>query len=593
MAAFHEDRNLTGGICLKRLLALFTVCVLLAGVICIPASAESAASVVDMLCNVNSDGSCLVSMTVTMRLEASQSGLVFPLPLGAKNITMNGASVRSSKSSSSVDVDISRLTDYYVGDVSMRFEYTIPEAVKVVKINEEYVLQLELPLICGFEYPVENLRFTITMPSGNAALSPDFTSIYRQTSIASDLNVNISGSQIIGSSKSILNDHEGITMTMIVSKDMFPSVSTYVREGNPEIVPMIVCAVLALIYWLLFLRALPIVRVRTSTAPEGITAGELGCRLTHAGGDLTMMVFTWAQLGYILIQMDGNGRVLLHKRMDMGNERSQFENKIFKALFASRRMVDGTGTQYANLCQKVAGQISNERSMYKGNSGNMKIFRGIACISQAFCGICVAMNMTSILFLQILMSLILVVFGAVSAWLIQDIAYRTHLRGKIPVYIGLVCVFIWILLGLLCGQVWIPLCSSLVELLMGYFAAYGGRRSDLGRHDAGLVLGLRHYVKHLPRSDINRLLTNDPDYFFNLAPYALALGVIKPFATSFGRRKLDQCPYLMTRVHGKRTAEEWGRLMAEAADMLDAKSRRMQIEKWVPVQIRVHRKNSR
>lgn len=593
MAAFHEDRNLTGGICLKRLLALFTVCVLLAGVICIPASAESAASVVDMLCNVNSDGSCLVSMTVTMRLEASQSGLVFPLPLGAKNITMNGASVRSSKSSSSVDVDISRLTDYYVGDVSMRFEYTIPEAVKVVKINEEYVLQLELPLICGFEYPVENLRFTITMPSGNAALSPDFTSIYRQTSIASDLNVNISGSQIIGSSKSILNDHEGITMTMIVSKDMFPSVSTYVREGNPEIVPMIVCAVLALIYWLLFLRALPIVRVRTSTAPEGITAGELGCRLTHAGGDLTMMVFTWAQLGYILIQMDGNGRVLLHKRMDMGNERSQFENKIFKALFASRRMVDGTGTQYANLCQKVAGQISNERSMYKGNSGNMKIFRGIACISQAFCGICVAMNMTSILFLQILMSLILVVFGAVSAWLIQDIAYRTHLRGKIPVYIGLVCVFIWILLGLLCGQVWIPLCSSLVELLMGYFAAYGGRRSDLGRHDAGLVLGLRHYVKHLPRSDINRLLTNDPDYFFNLAPYALALGVIKPFATAFGRRKLDQCPYLMTRVHGKRTAEEWGRLMAEAADMLDAKSRRMQIEKWVPVQIRVHRKNSR
>lgn len=584
---------------MKRLLALLTVCVLLAGVICIPASAESTASLVDLLCTVNSDGDCLVTMTVTLHLEDAHEKLTFPLPPEARNITMNGASVSSTKTDSAINVDISKITNGYVGDASMRFEYTIPEAVKVVtepvtantdRKTTERKIQLTVPLLCGFEYPVEKLSFTITMPNNTASLTPNFTSIYRQTSIDADLNVTKNGTQIIGSSKTTLNDHEGVTMTMIVPKEMFPSVSTYVREGNPEIVPMAICAVLALVYWLIFLRTLPMIRVRTSTPPEGITAGELGCRLTLSGGDLTMMVFTWAQLGYILIQMDGNGRVLLHKRMDMGNERSPFENKIFKLLFGSRRMVDGTGHQYAKLCQKVAGQVPNGRNMHRGNSGNMKIFRGIACGSQLFCGICVAMNMGTILALQILMAIILAVFGAVTGWLIQDVAFRTHLRGKIPVYIGLVCILIWIVLGLLCGQVWIPLCCSLGEWLLGYFAAYGGRRSDLGRHDAGMVLGLRHYLKHLPRSDINRLLMNDPDYFFNLAPYALALGVINPFAGAFGRRKLDQCPYLVTRVHGKRTAEEWGHLMADVADMMDAKSRRMQIEKWTAVQIRVRRK---
>lgn len=585
---------------MKRLLALFTVCILLAGVICIPVSAESTASLVDLLCTVNSDGDCLVTMTVTLHLEASHDKLTFPLPVEARNITMNGSAVSSTKTDSAINVDISKITSGYVGDASLRFEYTIPEAVKVViedsnstsgsKKGSERDIQLTIPLLCGFEYPVEKLNFTITMPSNTAGLTPEFISIYRQTSIDSDLNVTKNGTQIIGSSKTVLNDHEGITMTMIVPKTMFPSVSTYVREGNPEIVPMAICAVLALLYWLFFLRTLPMFRVHTSTPPEGITAGEMGCRLTMAGGDLTMMVFTWAQLGYILIQMDGNGRVLLHKRMDMGNERSQFENKVFKLLFGARRMVDGTGHQYAKLCQKVAAQIPNSRSMLKGSSGNMKIFRGIACGSQVFCGVCVAMNMTTITVLQILMAMILAVFGAVSAWLIQDVAYRTHLRGKIPVYIGLVCILIWIVLGLLCGQVWIPLCCTLGEFLFGYFAAYGGRRSDLGRYNGGMVLGLRHYLKHLPRSDINRLLMNDPDYFFNLAPYALALGVIHPFANAFGRRKLDQCPYLMTRVHGKRTAEEWGQLMADVADMMDAKVRRMQIEKWTAVQIRVRRK---
>lgn len=578
---------------MRRLLAFVTAVLLLTGFIGISASAESAASSVDLYCTVNSEGDCLVRATVMVRLEGSQTGLVYPLPANATNITLNGSAVNTRKSGNVTLVDISRITDDFVGETSLVFDYTIPETVKpevikpeAKKVGQPRRLQMTLPLLCGFEYPVEKLSFVITMPSDQMTNPAIFTSIYRQESVGSDLEVlPPRGSQIIGSSKVSLNDHEGLTMTMIVPQEMFPTVSTYVREGNPEIIPMIICAVLALLYWLIFLRTLPLRRSRTSTAPEGITAGELGCRLTLSGGDLTMMVFSWAQLGYLLIHMDDNGRVLLHKRMDMGNERNQFENKVFKALFGSRRVVDATGTQYARLCRKVAAIVPNERNMYKGNSGNVRIFRGLACGSQIFCGICVAMNMTTVPALQVLLSVILVVIGAISAWLIQDVAYRTHLRGKVPVYIGMVCILLWILLGLLCGQVWIPLCCVLGQWLIGYFAAYGGRRSELGRHDSGQVLGLRRYLKKLPREDISRLLDNDPDYFFNMAPYALALGIINPYARTFGRRKLDQCPYLYTRVSGKRTAEDWGHLMADAADMMDAKSRRMQVEKWTAIQV--------
>ena len=37
---------------------------------------------------------------------------------------------------------------------------------------------------------------------------------------------------IIGHSTTTLNDHEGITMTLAVPEDMFPSVSTYIRQGR-------------------------------------------------------------------------------------------------------------------------------------------------------------------------------------------------------------------------------------------------------------------------------------------------------------------------------------------------------------------------
>ena len=568
---------------MRRLFALILLFCFTIGALVLPASAESAASNVDIRATVNADGDCSVSMTVTLRLETAQSQLTFPLPLGAKNITMNGARVSTTQTLSATLVDISRISQSAMGEYSLNFDFVIPEAVKVSqeKIANKYPLVLTLPLLCGFEHPVENLSFVITMPGKLVTEDPIFTSIYRQASIASDLDCHVDGSQIIGTSKTTLHDHDGVTMTMVVSEKMFPSVSTYVREGNPELIYIIAFGILAFVYWLLFLRTLPLVRSRATTAPEGITAGELGCRLTLSGGDLTMMVFSWAQLGYILIHLDGNGRVMLHKQMDMGNERNQFENKVFRALFGNRRMVDATGQTYAKLCRKVAGTVPNQSGLYRGSSGNVRIFRWLACVSQLFCGICVAMNLKIPMTFQVALAVVFAIFGMISAWLIQDIAYRDHLRGKTSVYMGFVCILIWIGLGFLCGQIWIPLGCVLGEFVVGYFAAYGGRRSELGRSDAGQVLGLRSFLKHLQNGDINRLMANDPEFFFNMAPYALALGIINPFCKCFGRRMLPQCPYIVSKISGKRTAEEWGHLMADVADLMDMRARQMQVEQWL------------
>ena len=573
---------------MKRILAVLVACVLLMGVICMPVAAESGASRIESFFTVNSEGDCMVSMTVTLRLESAEDSLTFPLPLNAENITMNGNAVKTTKGLSAIDVDISKATGGLTGEHRLTFDYILPEAVKVVKVELSKnlftrKLQLEIPMLCGFSFPVEQFSYVLTMPMGEMPNLPTFSSVYRQNGIESDMTRNIKGNQITGATKTVLNDHEGLTMTMFVEESMFPTVSTYIREGNPELVPMLVIAGIALVYWLLFLSTKPLIRKRNITPPEGMTAGELGCHLTLAGGDLTMMVFHWAQLGYLLIHLDGNGRVLLYKRMDMGNERSQYEMKVYKMLFGSRRVVEATGQLYADLCIKVSGTIPGERTLVKSSPGNMKLFRLLLCVSQVLCGVCVAMNMTDILALQIVLSVLLGAFGAVSAWLIQEVPYRTHLRGKIPVYMGLVCVLIWIVLGLLCGQIWIPLGAAVGQWVFGYFAAYGGRRTDVGRYDAGRILGLRHYLKHIPRDSISRLMSNDPDYFFNLAPFALALGVINPFAKAFSRRKLNQCPYLVSRVHGKRTAEEWAKMLSSTADMMDQRYRRMMVERWLTV----------
>ena len=116
---------------MKRRLAMLLLCCLMFSVIVLPASAESSATKVQTYVTVTPEGDCLVSMTATLHLEAAEDGLTFPLPANAKDITMNGQSARTTKGDSAILVDLSRATGGLIGDFTVAFSFTIPDAVKL------------------------------------------------------------------------------------------------------------------------------------------------------------------------------------------------------------------------------------------------------------------------------------------------------------------------------------------------------------------------------------------------------------------------------------------------------------------------------
>ena len=568
---------------MRKCLGLLTVLVLLAaGLFTLSASAENSAPRADIYCTVNADGDCLVSLSVTIHLDAGDDSLTFPLPANATSITMNGYSASTTRSASAVHVNLSRATNGLPGDFTIRFDYMLPDVVYPIEGRK---LEMAIPIISGFSYPITSMSYVITLPTQITTL-PSFTSTYRQNGIDADLDYVIKDNMITGSIRNGLNDHESFSLTMPVEQEMFPTVSTYQRTGNPEVIPMLAVLGAALLYWLLFLRTLPPPRVTANHPPEGLTAGELGCRLTLQGGDLTMLVLSWAQLGYLLIHQDGNGRVLLHKRMEMGNERSLFEVRIFGLLFGNRRVVDCSGSQYAKLCRKTAGMLPGEKSMCASHPIHRKLFRLLCCASQSICGVCLTMNLTTVTVLEVLLGIVLVVLGAVFAWQTQNIAYGLFLRRKNGVWAGLVCFGLWTVLGLIAGVPLIALGSAAAQLCAGFLSAYGGRRTSLNKTETGQILALRRYLKKPPKQELERRLSLDPELFFRLAPYALAMGVMKPFAEAFGKRKLPQCPYLVTKVHGKRTAAEWADTMTAIVTLMDARYRQLEAERWTAIRLR-------
>ena len=528
---------------------------------------------------VTASGSCQVNLNVTIRLHEAATSPRFALPGNAKNVTLNGASVRTYASTVSGDVilaDLSSLSGM-VGDYPLSFTYTLSD----VTVTENRKLYVRIPMLSGSDYSIQAMSFQVTMP-GEITHKPSFTSGYLQSGVESIINYVSGGNMINGSITQALADQETLTMKLQVNEEDFPGKLYIEREGNPEVLYMVLCGVAAVIYWLFMLRNVPLIRRRETLPPEGVTAGELGCRLTVAGVDLTMMVYSWAQLGYVRIVPDRHGRVMIVKKMEMGNERTDFENRCFQMLFGRADSIDATGVPYAKLYNKVVQNVSGVRELHRRKAGNTHLFRIIGTGVSGFCGICFAMNMIHRPGLQIFAAVILGVLGVVTGWSIQGAMYRVHIRGKLRLYLGIGCAYVWLILGLIAGVFGIGCLTVLVQILLGLMAAYGGRRSDLGLYQAGQILGLRRYLKTISDEDMDRNLENNPDYFFDMMPYAIALGVDKRFAKRFGKRDVGHCTYMAARQDRRRDAVEWALLMRKAADRMDRRQRRMLLRKWFP-----------
>ena len=523
---------------------------------------------------VASDGTCQVTVTLQLKLDDVPASLMYPLPGNAKDISLNGGISRTQLADNLRYVNLGGGVQA-PGTYTFSIHYSLPDAIKADKKGQ---LSLTLDLLSGFNYPISAMDFSITLP-GEPEAAPTFLSTYHQEGVDSLIDLQILGNTISGTFTQGLNDHESLTMTLAVSEALFPQPISKRWSLSTDDIAMYIFAIAALGYWFLTLRSLPARRIRRTSEPEGLTAGELGCCLTGQGIDLTMLVVCWAQMGYLLIQLDDNGRVLLHKRMDMGNERSDYENRLFRSLFGKRRTVDGTGYHYARLSYKAGRHTPGLGRYFLKRSGNPNIFRVLSAGVGIFGGISLAYAMATDTIWQILLGILLSICTAVASWQIQSAAGVVHLRQKQRLYTALACSVVWLALGIWADEWGVAVFALICQWLAGFAAAYGGRRSELGRQSMAEILGLRRHLRSVSKDELRRILSTNPDYYYNLAPYAMALGVDRTFARQMGNLQLPECTYLTTGMDGHLTAREWNQLLRDTVAALDERQKTHLIDK--------------
>ena len=528
--------------------------------------------------NVSADGKSQVNLALTLHMDGSTNKLYFPLPAGASGIRVNGSRVSASKDGDVLKINLSRFVKGITGDVSVNIQYDLHGLVTETEIG---TLQMQLPLLSGFEYPISSLQFSVSLP-GTVNTLPAFSSGYHQAAIEQHLTYEVNGTTISGNSVKALKDHETLVMTLPVDDTLFNRVVVETESALVARIGMVVCALVGLLYWILTLRFIPR-RQRCTEPPEGFTAGHLSSVLGAGGIDLTMMVFTWAQLGYVLIQPDRRGKVLLHKRMDMGNERSDTEVRAFRNLFGSRQTIDATGSRYAALAASLASKPSGVQELYRKHSGNPRIFR----VLLAGVGLCGGAGIGAVLgsgaALQWFLIIALGALGAFSGYIIPTWTDNGLFRNKKAVFGGIGLSLAWVVLALAAGCPNLGITMAVILLVWGIAYGWSGLRTELGKYTAGHLLGLRQYLKGRDKALLKRACEADPDYFFRMAPYAIALGVGKAFAHGVGREKLDRCPYLTSGMDGHMNAAQWNEKLTQTAAIMDARMENRHIEKLLRI----------
>ena len=336
-----------------------------------------------------------------------------------------------------------------------------------------------------------------------------------------------------------------------------------------------VCGILALIYWFLFLRHLPLGHREAVEPPEGYDAGAVGSVLALRGVDLSLRILSWAQLGYLTILPQKKGAVILRKRMEMGNERSVGEQRCFQALFRKGSQVDTGSLAFARLQLSAAKKPAALQELIHKHTGSPVVFRGLCAGIGIFCGAGIGLAMGSGAALQWLLVILLGALGGVSCWWSLMWGHALGLRYRKPMVTAAILSTVWLLLG---GEWGLGLYMLLGILIGGLLLRFAGRRTALGKQTAAQLAGLRHTLKKQTASELAQRTETDPDYFFRMIPYAIALGVDKPFANAFRRQQLGECPYVTGGPGEGLTAATWLVTLQQLLAAMERRARQLPTE---------------
>ena len=510
---------------------------------------------------VNEQGACFVTMTVKVEFSDSPQTFIIPLGSNARDVELAGWSYRTRRLDG-VTCLILRSEAGFAGEQTFVCSYRLPYAVSDSGSGQTFTLKLPE---YGWAYGVSSYRLTLTFP-GEVTSAGHWTSGYFNDIFDNYLDIQVEGKTLTAQSNTPMRDAETVTLSLSFPEGTFDLRNQPGKTIAFDRICFYILLVLAVAYWLLRLRnPLSLPKAERTTNMEA-SAGEAPCQLFAELPDVATLLVHWGNLGYLTIYRSGNGRILLYKQMEMGNERKPSERKLFYDIFRGGSTCDAQSIRFRSVARSSGRAIRsawNKRLFHRG-SGNPLLLRLLGLLAGLMVGLIVfdkllPANGGRWFFLPLLALLSVGLCALLQRGLLQLL----HRRPLAPMAVAGGALLTLLLLGGFADCGGIMFLNLLLQSFCALGTLFGGRRSPAGRERLNHLLGLRKFLRRADRTELQEMTRYDNQYFYRMLPYADAMGVGRAFASGFGDWRPEPCAWLTDARRQPGTAREFQALYDE------------------------------
>ena len=346
-----------------------------------------------------------------------------------------------------------------------------------------------------------------------------------------------------------LKAHESLTVFTRLPEGYF------VGERKENVIPAVIASLLSIMLMCFTVFRFITKRGRQKVVetiefypPEGMSSAEVGYIIDGSADDkdILSLIFWLADKGYLTIEEiqkgKKNSKIIFHKMKDLPMDTPEHIRVFYKGLFgkSATATMKEAGKRLANRLPSAKAALASyffgERKLEDKNVTTVSIVCGIAAGillafgvggAEAFLGIGSSIRMAAILILEIIFFLLLILRQRNKAFVKQGVT-------RICAAIWIVFAFVYMIYELLYGlfpvyAVIVILANTITMFLASATLCPTAYKLEM----SGRLLGLRTFIEKAELDRLERLVEENPSYFYRVLPFAYVFGLTDTWAKKF------------------------------------------------------------
>lgn len=412
----------------------------------------------------------------------------------------------------------------------------------------------------GWDTTIRNVRFTIEFPGFFEKNNVQFNSGSFGSTSSANVSHRVVGMNIIGSVP-VLGAHEGLTARVVLPESTFAGESDNDNSIYYLIAAWTISIILLLFAWYIWNTKgrdpflYPSVRF---DPPENMTPAEVGYVIDGVvdNKDIISLVFYWADKGYVDISESGKNEFLFIKIKEPLTE-NDFETYMFDRLFSYGR--DGW-VSTNDLKQKFYEDIPIIKTQVKDKfRKDKRIFEKKANVWSGVLFILSIIPSLLMLFtiaeevpsFELIMPAVFMFFAVyISGGVIVYILRKWNIYTRVNKILLIVLFGMFIAISVVVTFIFSfaiedsfsmyyhskiflmseAMRSAVVTFIMYAFSAATIKRTEYGHSLLESLLGLKNFINEAEMDKLRQMIDDNPEYFYNILPYAIVLGLEKKWA---------------------------------------------------------------